>query len=380
VTATMRGQLRKLEIVHWEDVRATFPRNITPTDVDWQGFVDFAGIQVEIEFKHEHAKFEDGQERAFIERRRRMLDRDWWLLVRHRGESGHIHPSFDITSFAGWQRGDTEPRMHGEGWGELVAFLAAIDGRRVITGGADNGAAVDVGGTPSAAPPATIPDTGSIAADIPASWVAAMRLAARIHSTPFVPKPLRGDPHSVLACILTGEELGLGPMQSLRMVNVIEGRPAASAELMRALVNRAGHRLSVVDATVQQVTLYGQRRDTGAEARVTWTMQDAQRAKLTTNPAWGKYPRSMLLARATSELCRMLFADVIGGLYTPEETAAIEGHVYEPGVHELVDPVTDVPVGVDPETGEIDAPYDQGEALDAEDEADALWVDEARDE
>lgn len=178
----------------------------------------------------------------------------------------------------------------------------------------------------------------AVAAGIPGSWIAAMRLAARIHSTPFVPKALQGDPHSVLACILTGEELGLGPMQSLRMVNVIEGRPAASAELMRALVNRAGHRIDVVEATEDHVTLSGVRRDTGGRATVTWTMADAQRAKLTGNPAWSKYPRSMLLARATSELCRALFADVIGGLYTPEETAAIEGHAWEPS--ELVDPVT----------------------------------------
>lgn len=212
----------------------------------------------------------------------------------------------------------------------------------------------------AAAPvPAAVDD---ITGDIPVSWYGAMRLAARIHSTPFVPKALRGDPASVMACILTGDELGLGPMQSLRMVNVIEGRPAASAELMRALVNRAGHRVDVVEARTDRVTLAGRRRDTGAQAAVTWTMADAQRAKLTTNPAWAKYPRSMLLARATSELCRMLFADVIGGLYTPEETAAIEGHAYEPAdveAMELVDTVT-------------------GTALSTEDELDAAWVAEAQ--
>lgn len=213
-----------------------------------------------------------------------------------------------------------------------------------------------------------------IAGDVPAEWVAAMRLAARIHSTPFVPKPLRGDPHSVLACILTGSELGLGPMQSLRMVNVIEGRPAASAELMRALVNRAGHRVDVLEARNDRVTLAGQRKDTGAKATVTWTIQDAQRAKLTGNPAWGKYPRSMLLARATSELCRMLFADVIGGLYTPEETAAIEGEAWEPEYpSELVDPVAGRPLpaydDIDPTTGEIVNPDDQ---------ADAEWINQAQ--
>ena len=218
--------------------------------------------------------------------------------------------------------------------------------------------------------PAPVDDGGiaRVEADVPASWVAGMRLAARIHSTPFVPKALRGDPASVLACILTGEELGLGPMQSLRMVHVIDGRPSASAELMRALVNRAGHRVDVVEAKQDRVTLSGQRRDTGARATVTWTLADAQRAKLTSNPSWGKYPRSMLLARATSELCRMLFADVIGGLYTPEETAAIEGHAWEPETSfELVDPVTDRALPSEDD-------------LEPDDELDDAWIADARDE
>jgi len=225
--------------------------------------------------------------------------------------------------------------------------------------------------TPSTAVAVAQPAPPDVPTDIPPSWQAAIRLARRIAHTPFVPKALRDDQGAVLACILTGEELGLGPMQSLRMVNVIDGRPAASAELMRALVNRAGHRVSVVDARNDSVTLSGTRRDTGATARVTWTIEDASRAKLLGNPAWAKYPRSMLLARATSELCRMLFADVIGGLYTPEETAAIDGHVYEPAGVELtesvlVDPVTEQRFG--DEIADVE---------DEEDAADRRWVDEA---
>jgi hypothetical protein len=194
---------------------------------------------------------------------------------------------------------------------------------------------------------------------------------------------MRGDPASVMACILAGEELGLKPMQSLRMVHVVDGRPSASAELMRALVNRAGHRLSVVEAKQDRVTLHGQRRDTGAQATVTWTIADAQRAKLTGNPSWAKYPRSMLLARATSELCRQIFADVVGGLYTPEETASIEGHVHDEDPYDLVDPIARREI--DPVTGEIDddtpAHVIAAEILDAEDAMDAMdaeWLAEAR--
>ena len=219
------------------------------------------------------------------------------------------------------------------------------------------------------APPSTDVALGD---GVPSTWHDAYWLTRKIAGTPFVPKAIRGQQASVFAAIITGAELGLSPMQSLRMVNVIDGRPAASAELMRALVNRAGHRISVVDAQNSTVTLSGTRRDTGASARVTWTIEDAQRAKLLGNPSWAKYPRSMLLARATSELCRMLFADVIGGLYTPEETAAIDGHVYEPPGVELtegvlVDPVTEQRFGAELADAE----------LDDEDEADRRWIDEA---
>ena len=178
----------------------------------------------------------------------------------------------------------------------------------------------------------------SIATDVPSKWTAAMRLAGRIHDTPFVSRAMRGKPHYVLACILFGDELGIGPMQSLASIHVIDGRPAASPELMRALVNRAGHRLDVVEKTGEKVTLRGVRADTGSTAEVTFTMEDAKRAGLAGKDNWKNYPRAMLMARATSELCRDIFSDVIAGLsYTPEEAASIDGGTWTP---EQVDAAT----------------------------------------
>jgi hypothetical protein len=169
------------------------------------------------------------------------------------------------------------------------------------------------------------------------SWKTAQRIA----NTPFVPTAFRGKPESVFAAVLYGEELGLGPMQSLNSIHVIEGKPSMSPELMRGLVARAGHRIDVKESSGDKVTLWGKRADTGSEATVSWSMKDAQLAGLAGRGAWKTYPRAMLLARATSELCRMLFADVVAGLsYTPEEAASIAGSEWN---EVPVDPLQNAP-------------------------------------
>ena len=152
------------------------------------------------------------------------------------------------------------------------------------------------------------------------------KTAQKIANTPFVPTAFRGKPEAVFAAILYGDELGLGPMQSLNSIHVIEGKPSMSPELMRALVARAGHRLDVKLASNDKVILWGKRADNDSEATVEWSMKDAQQAGLAGRGAWKTYPRAMLLARATSEICRMIFSDCIMGLsYTPEEASSIAG-------------------------------------------------------
>lgn len=168
------------------------------------------------------------------------------------------------------------------------------------------------------------------------------KVAQKIANTPFVPMAFRNKPESVYAAVLYGEELGLGPMQSLTQIHVIEGKPSLAPEGMRGLVLKAGHRIDVKVAANDRVVLYGRRADSGSEATVEWTMKDAQLAGLAGRGAWKTYPRAMLMARATSELCRMLFADIIAGLsYTPEEVMSISGGEWEPTTPP---PVMDAPV------------------------------------
>jgi hypothetical protein len=176
-----------------------------------------------------------------------------------------------------------------------------------------------------------------------------------------------------------GAELGLSPMTALREVFIIEGTPSCSAKLMRALILRAGHQLEWRTLTRDRAVLVGRRRDRRGHATVEWTLDDARNAGVAGKDVWKKYPRSMLAARATSELARLIFPDVTIG-YTPEELGGSVAHF---GEYESIDVEPDdvpPPPDVDPDTGEI---IDDAVIVDpdqAADEADRAWVAQARDD
>ena len=162
------------------------------------------------------------------------------------------------------------------------------------------------------------------------------RLADAICRTEMVPDALRGRADAVLAVVMSGYELGVGPMQALQGINMIKGKPSVSPEMMRALIQQAGHQLRLT-ATNEQATLRCHRRDWAPDEwdTFTFTMEDAKNAGLTGNDTWRKYPRAMLTARVTAEAARAVFSDVIAGLsYTPdevEEFAPVPQGLSQPG-------------------------------------------------
>ena len=82
-------------------------------------------------------------------------------------------------------------------------------------------------------------------------------IAQRIGGTDFVPKALRNNPAAITAALLYGLEVGLGRMQSLAKIAVIDGRPSLAAEAQRALILAAGHEIWPEEATITRCVMAG---------------------------------------------------------------------------------------------------------------------------
>lgn len=154
----------------------------------------------------------------------------------------------------------------------------------------------------------------------PRDWSDAARMAEALVKSGMLPKGI-GSPQAALALIVQGRELGLSVMQSLRGVHVIQGRPTMSADLMVALVLRSGlaRYMTCVETSATQATWATHRHGAPAEQRLTFTLDEAKGAGLTSKDTWKQYPAAMLRARAASALARMAYPDVLFGVYLPEE-------------------------------------------------------------
>jgi hypothetical protein len=121
--------------------------------------------------------------------------------------------------------------------------------------------------------------------------------------------------------IATGMELGLSPMQALRGIHVVEGKPVLSADLLVALVKRSGacEYFRLVESTPERATYETLRKGEPKPTPLTWTMEDARRANLVGRQNWKAHPAAMLRARCAAALARAVYPDLLLGVYEESE-------------------------------------------------------------
>lgn len=169
--------------------------------------------------------------------------------------------------------------------------------------------------------PSIVPVQSTADLFAPRSMGEAQSLATMLAGSSLIPKSLVGKPGDVLVILLTGYELGMSGMQALRSIYVVEGRPFLSAELLAALVTRspACEYWQMVESSDKACTYETKRRGHNAPIRLTWTIEQAQRAGLQSKSNWKNHPESMLRARCQASLARAVYADLVLGLAALEE-------------------------------------------------------------
>jgi len=142
--------------------------------------------------------------------------------------------------------------------------------------------------------------------------------------------------------ILAARELGLGPFAGMNGINIIQGKPAFSANIMAACVKKSGRynyrvtEMTDKNCTIEFMEYMGGKWNTSGVS--SFTIEDAKKAG-TKN--LDKFPRNMLFARAMSNGVRWYCPDVMSGsvAYTPEELGADvdeDGNVVNAQVVEVV--------------------------------------------
>lgn len=136
-----------------------------------------------------------------------------------------------------------------------------------------------------------------------------------------IPAEYRGKPADIVWAMDIGDALGVPYTQVMQSMVVARGKMTMSADLMGAVVRRAGHRLRLREDGDSVTATLIRADDPDYEFTVTWDKAKAQAAGLWgSRGPWQQYPRQMLRARAITEVCRQGASDALAGtVYTPEE-------------------------------------------------------------
>lgn len=154
---------------------------------------------------------------------------------------------------------------------------------------------------------------------------AKMQFARALAAASLLPRQYQQNPGNVLIAMELGEALGIPAIQAINSIHVIEGKPSASADLMAALVRKAGHKLRVTVARnpLHVVATLIRADDPDYPFEAEWDEEKAKTAGLIGKGNWKTYPDQMMRNRAITEVIRMGASDAMYGvIYSPEELGA----------------------------------------------------------
>lgn len=159
---------------------------------------------------------------------------------------------------------------------------------------------------------------------VPRNFAEAQQMCGALARSGLVPKAYIERPENMIVTVMSGAEVGLPPMQSLRLYHILDDVPRLGAEGVRAIIlaSPSCEYFEFVKSSDTEATWIG-KRPGRPEKSVTWTIERAKRAGLANKANWQKSPEDMLNARASMQLGRLIWPEICAGMVSREE--ALDG-------------------------------------------------------
>lgn len=166
-------------------------------------------------------------------------------------------------------------------------------------------------------------ETGEVTPIDPAmnTWNVMRQQADVLIKSGFLPTGIN-TPEKALAIMMKGKELGIPAMEALSSINVIQGKPSVSPQLMLALARRTGLLENIDIKKDDKEAVVTITRKGMAPVTTRFGIKEATAQGLIGKDNYRKQPSVMFQWRALAENLRLTFGDAISGLYTYDEMGA----------------------------------------------------------
>lgn len=149
-------------------------------------------------------------------------------------------------------------------------------------------------------------------------WQVMVQQANVLVKSGFLPVAVN-TPEKAIAIMQKGKELGIGAMEALSSINVIQGKPSVSPQLMLALARRTGELEDLKMETNEKGSTVTVKRKGQSAFTCTFGVKEATDLGLMAKDNYKKQAGTMFQWRALAANLRITFPDAISGLYLVEE-------------------------------------------------------------
>jgi hypothetical protein len=149
-------------------------------------------------------------------------------------------------------------------------------------------------------------------------------LAAKVAASGLCPPDLK-SPAAIFVVMAAGHELGIDPHKALRTLSVVKGKVSLNADTQVALCTRspACRYFRLAESTDTRAVYITHREGHPEPTTLAYTIEQAQKARLTGSQTWQSHPAAMLRARCAAALARIVYPDLVAGIYSPDEAEEI---------------------------------------------------------